>query len=444
MPTFQLEFADGSTERFDSDSSTFFSGEKAIHIEPFLPHVREHDNDDNYGPDGLKKSRTPRFVRIVFGFACNMRCKYCSQANTDKKAGTSVAEAEAFAQRFCSAIEGEPRKIELWGGEPLVYLRHMQAVLPILRSRFPTTRFGIITNGTLVSRDAVDLVDKYDMSVVISHDGPGQYIRGEDILEEPEKVALWREVYELAKRKGIERRHSIGFAFSSTLTRESHDIDAVARSIRSRFADDVPLFFDYVTAMGGIESGTGYQSTAFREEDLPEVEASVYAHLQRPEDTWAVNCRTDACGMLRRAMYHEPAGTSTCGSDGSDVLFVRTTGDILQCQNNVAEPGKYGSVFDLERARVTGATRWRDRPTCARCPFSGLCKGTCPYMSGDAFAGSCHVKRAYYKAVFRWVVEHIYKRRLVAIRGDMLFPERELVQTPHGKAVAVDRVAFYG
>jgi uncharacterized protein len=445
MPIFRLEFADGSVGRFDSDTTTFWDGDRELVIEPFDKPPTEWDNRKAYTPEGLTKSDTPRFVRIVFGFNCNMHCKYCSQANTDKRKGTSVQQAVEFAKCFCEVIKGDPKRIELWGGEPLVYWKHIKAIMPILKARFPKTLFGIITNGTLVTREIIDFIDRNNMSCVLSYDGPGQYIRGEDVLADENKRKLWLELYHRGKDKPRDISPSTQrFAIASTITRANANLSEIVEYDRKMFGDPtVPVFHDYVTAMGGILGQEGYESTSFRLSDCKGIEAEAYRNLDAPDVNLSTSSIATAQQFIQKAAHHAPTGTSICGSDGDDCLFVKIDGTVMQCQNNDAYPGQYGSLFDLSKARVTGATMWQDRETCSTCPFAGLCRGACPFMKGNAFASACAVKGAYYRGIFRWVVERTFGgKKLVAIHGDMKFPALEQVETPHGKINHVQTVRF--
>lgn len=446
MPTFRLEFADGSSGRFDSETTTFWDGDRRIEIEPFAKPPIEHDNAGCYASDGLRKSDSPRFVRIVFGFNCNMHCKYCSQANTDKRAGTSVQQAVDFARRFCETIKGEPDRMELWGGEPLVYWKHIKAIMPILKERFPHTLFGIITNGTLVTQEIVNFLDRNDMTCVISYDGPGQGLRGEDVFADERRRELWLDLYHRVKdRPRGNGGKTVRFAITSTLTRGNYDLSEVVAYDRRAFGDGtVPVMHDYVSAMGGIIGQSNYESAAFRLSDCASVEAAAYRNLRGPESCMSETIRSDAYKFVAKAIHHTPTGTSICGSDGDDCLFVKVDGSVLQCQNNDSPPGLYGSVFDLKNARVRGATPWQKRESCASCPFSGLCRGACPFMKGNALAQACAVKRAYYKAVFRWAVEQTYGRSLVAIHGDIRLPAVELIETPLGRVERMKSLKFYG
>nr|DAE41683.1 MAG TPA: Fe-S oxidoreductase [Bacteriophage sp.] len=446
MPIFRLEFADGSSGFFESESTTFLTGDgRVIEIEPFVKAPVERDNMKSYALDGLVKSDAPRFVRLVFGFNCNMHCKYCSQANTDKRAGASVKQAVDFVKRFCATVKGEPKRMELWGGEPLVYWKHIKAVMPILKERFPHTLFGIITNGTLVTPEIVDFLDKNEITCVISYDGPGQSIRGEDVFADERKRRLWQDLYHRVKDKPLGNGTTLRFAISSTLTHQNYDVSEVVKYVRNAFDEpSVPVMHDYVTAMGGILGQENYDSTAFCADDYVGIESSAYKNLCGPESEMSDQIGSDARKFLAKAIHHTPTGTSICGSDGDDCLFVKIDGSVLKCQNEDSAPGQYGSVFDLEHARIPGATPWQKRESCASCPFSGLCRGACPFMKGNALAQSCAVKRGYYKAIFRWVVEQTYSKQLVAIHGDLKFPAIELIETPHGKIDRVQTVRFFG
>lgn len=444
MPIFRLEFADGSEGKFDSDTTTFWDGGREIVIEPFGEPSPVYDNSKAYTPEGLIKSDTPRFVRIVFGFNCNMHCKYCSQANTDKRKGTSVKQAVEFAKRFCESVKGDPKRIELWGGEPLVYWKHIKAIMPILKARFPQTLFGIITNGSLVTQEIIDFIDRNDMTCVLSYDGPAQYIRGEDVLADENKRKLWVELYHRVKDKPRDISPTTQrFAIASTITRVNKNLSEVIEYDRKMFGDvTVPVFHDYVTAMGGIYGQDGYEATCFRLSDCKDIEAEAYQNLNASDIEVSTSCIASAQELILKAVHHAPTGTSLCGSDGDDCLFVKIDGTIMRCQNEDALPNQYGSLFDLSKARVTGATMWQKRETCTTCPVVGLCRGACPFMKGNAFASACAVKGAYFKGIFRWFVERTFRKSLVAIHGDMKFPQLEQIETPHGKISQVKTIRF--
>lgn len=136
----------------------------------------------------LGKSRVPRTLKIQLGLSCNYACSYCSQAVQIADATVSkLADVEAFLAGLDGWIEGAPEKIELWGGEPFLYWAKIKRLVPALAKLFPEARFSIITNGSLLDREKLDFIANYDIAVGISHDGPGQHLRGPDPLDDHDK-----------------------------------------------------------------------------------------------------------------------------------------------------------------------------------------------------------------------------------------------------------------
>ena len=136
----------------------------------------------------LGKSRAPRVLKIQLGLSCNYACSYCSQAFQIADATVSkLADVEHFLTQLDGWITDAPEKIELWGGEPFLYWAKIKWLIPALAERFPAARFSIITNGSLLDREKLDFIAQYDIAIGISHDGPGQHLRGPDPFDDPGK-----------------------------------------------------------------------------------------------------------------------------------------------------------------------------------------------------------------------------------------------------------------
>ena len=173
----------------------------------------------------LGKSRVPRVLKIQLGLSCNYACSYCSQAFQIADATVSkLADVEQFLTQLDGWIADAPEKIELWGGEPFLYWAKIKRLIPALAERFPAARFLIVTNGSLLSREKLDFIAVHNIAITISHDGPGQHLRGPDPLDDPDKrrwidnrmiERLWRSLkYECvflnAFETGLEARQGIG------------------------------------------------------------------------------------------------------------------------------------------------------------------------------------------------------------------------------------------
>lgn len=101
------------------------------------------------------------------GVACNLRCTYCYQ-NEQRARGESTTANDA---RILKAIEGLKGPVAIFGGEPL--LVPLPRLENLLKSIF-VSRGGcaIQTNGTLLSKQHIDLFKRYNVAVGVSFDGP--------------------------------------------------------------------------------------------------------------------------------------------------------------------------------------------------------------------------------------------------------------------------------
>ncbi len=177
----------------------------------------------------LGKSRALRILKIQLGLSCNYACSYCSQAFQIADAMVSkLADVEQFLTKLDGWIAQATEKIELWGGVPFLYWAKIKLLIPALAERFPAARFSIVTNGSLLSREKINFVAAHDIGITISHDGPGQHLRGPDPLNNPQ-MRVWIDAL-LAKRP-----EKTGF--NAVLTRQHHGL----RALKATFAGKVGL-----------------------------------------------------------------------------------------------------------------------------------------------------------------------------------------------------------
>jgi len=104
------------------------------------------------------------------GVHCNLACQYCYQ-NTQRAAGNLRAQYDM--DRMKQALAEEGREFSLFGGEALLV---PEEDLEDLWS-WGLQKFGsnsVQTNGTLITPRHIELFRKYNVSVGISIDGPGE------------------------------------------------------------------------------------------------------------------------------------------------------------------------------------------------------------------------------------------------------------------------------
>jgi uncharacterized protein len=328
----------------------------------------------------LGKSRAPCILKIQLGLSCNYACSYCSQAFQIADATVSkLADVEHFLVQLDGWITDAPEAIELWGGEPFLYWAKIKRLIPALAGRFPGAAFSIITNGSLLSPEKLDFIAAYDIAITISHDGPGQHLRGPDPLDDPEK-RTWIEAL-LTERPGKT-------AFNALLTRDCHDL----RALKAWFADKVgpDIFVGLEGVVNVYDAATAIGTGRFEPAELNSLTRSIFEALVEDPNAFGLGERIDEFyASIKRRRPIEALGQK-CGMDREDTIAVDLRGNVMTCQNTGAKGAhKIGHVGDFDAIALNTATHLAFRPECMSCPVVQLCKGSCMFLEGDFFAQSC-------------------------------------------------------
>jgi uncharacterized protein len=196
------------------------------------------------------KSRAVDVLKIQLGLSCNYACSYCNQSSQlPDMSASRTADAGSFLMDLDQWLVGSPSAIELWGGEPFLYFRKMQILVPELDRRFPEAEISIVTNGSLLTQEMLDFIAEFDLRITLSHDGPAQAIRGLDPFDDPDRARMIRALW--AERKQRQR-----MMFSAVLTARNSDPAALRRWFTNQAAlQSVGLIgrtVDVVTSAGTL------------------------------------------------------------------------------------------------------------------------------------------------------------------------------------------------
>jgi len=354
----------------------------------------------------LGKSRRPRTLKIQMGLSCNYACSYCNQATQiDDAAISTLGDVERFLIQLETWIEAAPEKIEFWGGEPFVYWAKLKRLVPALAARFPEALFSIITNGSLLSREKLDFIARYDVGIGLSHDGPGQHLRGPDPLDDPEKCR-WIETL-LKDRDGQ-------VSINTVLTRENYSLEDIATWFGDRFGKDATLALEGV--VNTYDAATLFGSGAFDEDDLGKLSDEVFYALANDPSAFGLGERLRE--FTRSLIDRRPVTAlgQKCGMDREDQIAVDLQGNVMTCQNTGAKGAhKIGHVEALNDIALDTATHFAFRPECMACPIVQLCKGSCMFLEGEFFVQSCRNEYAYNLGILRAVLFHLTGLMLVRV-----------------------------
>ncbi|KGL00155.1 radical SAM protein [Thalassobacter sp. 16PALIMAR09] len=360
----------------------------------------------------LGKSRAPRVLKIQLGLSCNYACSYCSQAFQIADATVSkLADVEHFLTQLDGWITDAPEKIELWGGEPFLYWAKIKRLIPALAARFPTARFSIITNGSLLNREKLDFIAAHDIAITISHDGPGQHLRGPDPLDDTDK-RRWIEAL-LA-----ERPEKTGF--NAVLTRQHHDLRALTAWFAEKVGPDIFVGLEGVVNV--YDAATAIGTGRFEPTELNSLTRSIFEALVEDANAFGLGERIDEFyASIQRQRPIEALGQK-CGMDSHDAIAVDLRGNVMTCQNTGAKGAhKIGHVADFDAIALDTATHFAFREECMSCPVVQLCKGSCMFLEGEFFKQSCANEFAFNMGVVMAAVWHLTGMVVVGV-GEVINP----------------------
>jgi uncharacterized protein len=345
----------------------------------------------------LKKSRAVRKLKIQMGLSCNYSCSYCSQKFVERPPETSKKDIDNFIKMLSGLDFSADRKIEVefWGGEPLVYWKTLRPLAEAIREHLDhlgdNLVFGIITNGSILTPEINDWLVEQNFWVGLSHDGPGQSVRGPDPFEDPKKRAV---ILDLYRRLAPKNRMS----FNAML----HSKNRSRNKIRQWFIDvtgdpNVPigegdLVDSYDDDAIDISLSGSHDHFDYRIRSFNEIYGSV-------EDFGFVNGIEKIQDFKRSVLNHRSVDTipQKCGMDISTQLAIDMKGNVLTCQNVSAietamngEAHLSGHVTAIDAVEVKSATHWKNRPNCAECPVISLCKGACMFLDGKYWETTCN------------------------------------------------------
>lgn len=107
---------------------------------------------------------------IMLTQRCNFRCTYCYQTHA------AVDQERAVVERIAASIRQHPRpgtRVVFHGGEPLLRKELMRHAVSLLLDEAgqPLCELSIVTNGSLIDDETIELFCRYGFEVNVSFDG---------------------------------------------------------------------------------------------------------------------------------------------------------------------------------------------------------------------------------------------------------------------------------
>lgn len=408
MAEFVIELDDGELLTYSTDPSVLLRGDGSrIDMSKFKMEycddypADQHDTDQiPFSPDNPVVGKiTPRLLKIQLGLGCNYSCSYCSQGGQVEEP-SSTHDAETFNLDWISET---PKEVEFWGGEPLLYWKKIVAISDKVDDKYgPGVKRSIVTNGTLLTIDRIDWLYDHGFSMAISHDGPGQHLRGPDPLDDMEMRGIWRYAFE----KMGER-----CAINSVLTAKNHDLMEIWLWFEERLGTVKLNVEDIVTDYGGVEMGLN---------DLKAMHESVKKHASSGMALVIPRVRWSVLHFFQTLAIKKPLQGShqICGMDRKDQIAVDLHGNVLTCQNSGANSGhKIGHISALDDVKLNTSTSFMNRENCSGCPVVHFCYGSCMFLTGKEFQNSCRASYYYNLALLGGAIKLLTGKDVKSVSG---------------------------
>ena len=331
-------------------------------------------------------------LRIQLGLNCNFHCKYCNQAEgaaVEKKVHRIKLPDDVRVRYLINQLKThdiKPNKIALWGGEPLVYWKLIEKLVPPLRELYPDALITMISNGSLITRSKIDFMLKHKIKLTVSHDGPSfeKYRNDKNPLEDSEIVnnLLY---YDDEIQKILPGAR---LSFNVVVTPENCDLEKngpyflqkMGREVRfhyegiaklSQYASHIITKFDATTKKILLNNlfKFGITDPKGLNHDLRD---TVSYFLKIIINQWSLSPTAVACDVAN-----------------SDVLAVTLDGNVLACHGADAERYTIGRIEDLGTIKNNKVNPWNTMQECTSCPLVRFCVGGCAIQHQKDRAAAC-------------------------------------------------------
>lgn len=131
-------------------------------------------------------SKSLKLLRLIITNTCNLKCKYCyanegtyqtSDNYTNTNAKMKISDAKKIIDNVLLSYE-EIDEISFFGGEPFLNFDVIKEIINYIVEKVnegklkKIPRFSTVTNGTIVTKEIIELINKFNIHVVVSLDGP--------------------------------------------------------------------------------------------------------------------------------------------------------------------------------------------------------------------------------------------------------------------------------
>jgi uncharacterized protein len=394
----------------------------------------------------IQRGKKPKVVKIQLGLSCNFECDYCNQRFVPHADSTNPDDIDPFVNNMSQWFDGgddglgSNRSFEFWGGEPLVYWKTLKPLAEKIHTKYPHAELSVITNGSLLDKEKVDWFDLLNFSVSVSHDGPGQYVRGPDPLQdEVSKEGIIYAYRKLATRGKMSFNSMVNNKNTSRGAIEQFFVDFVEKNIGSQYLQY--LYIGEGTFIDAYDEG-GLGNSLMEDDAHIKFRADTFTELRSSKVSRFITIHDKVANFINALENGKRSETISqkCGMDLQENMAIDLMGNVLTCQNvstvstNPSGISHHiGHVSDLENVEVATGTHWSDRKECPNCPVLHICKGACFFLTGPLWEATCDNSYSDNIVMFSAAIEMLTGHIPIYIDGPLREDRKDIFWAINGK-----------
>ena len=299
------------------------------------------------------KSTPKHRVRIVLGHDCNQECLFCS----NKAYTVRAIDNNTLFDIIDKKIHGEVSSFEFWGGEPLLYWDKIKELVPLIKRRYNPDFFYLSTNGVLLTEDKVKYCIANKISISVSYDGEGQFLRGVN----PFYIADFRQAIKLFCERDIKN-----VCFTPVMSKYNWSFKEYRDNIKKYFNTPFRIGTPAMLKAYG-ENTVKYGITDFTLFLQQNYEDLITGKVPEMTNTFNNKIVEILKGLNYKSKY-------ACMIESPYYTAIQVDGKFLKCHN-----------FDLEendkKLHVLFKSYYDTH--CKNCLLKQLCKGGCPFTLSE-------------------------------------------------------------
>lgn len=342
--------------------------------------------------------------------ACNLACTYCFIGKTACGQNIKIIESKtiiAAIDKYNSHLRSvglSKGEIIFYGGEPtLCWNKIIEAKKHIINNKYPID-VSIVTNGSTLNECKIEEIEKYDIGLGISIDGPKNITDKNRFFKFDEKS-----VYDTVL-KGIDLVKNKGIPFSLSVTLSEYFVENQDDALEWLINLKVPsINFNLMRFNNNLVDWKSYY-----------IKASNFL-IKAYEKLKGNNIQDDRVQRKVEAFYCRQFKFSDCAAMGANQLTIRPNGDVCICHGYWnGERDSCGNINQNDFDEIMNSQSYLEwannisinKKKCKNCKYIFVCGGGCAQQSEVLFGGRKYVDKSfcvYTKTVFRWLLlKHYY------------------------------------